>query len=94
MMSSGEVIMNANLPKFMSIKDFCAYTGYSRYQFMRLADRARIPTQQGSDGRSRVVDVQQAIAAIEALPEEHKEVPRYLRPGCAVQLSEETQEAE
>ena len=79
--------MNANLPKYMTIKDICAYTGYSRYQFMRLADRARIPTQRGRDGRSRVIDVQQAIAAIEALPDEYREVPvnfcdRTLRSTC------------
>lgn len=34
--------MNATLPKYMSIKDFCAYTGFSRYQFMRLADKAGV----------------------------------------------------
>jgi hypothetical protein len=72
--------MNANLPKYMSIKDFCAYSGFSRYQFMRLADRAGIPvrslaSETGGDWRSKMVDVQQAIAAVEALPEADKEVP-------------------
>ena len=32
--------MNAKLPKYMSIKDFCAYTRFSRYQFIRLAGKA------------------------------------------------------
>jgi hypothetical protein len=74
--------MNAQLPKYMSIKDFCAYTGFSRYQFMRLAYKANIPVKvlgNSEDWRSKMVDVQQAIAAIEALPEADKEVPVYLQ---------------
>ena len=34
--------MNATLPKYMSIKDCCAYTGFRRYRFMRLADKAGV----------------------------------------------------
>ena len=72
--------MNANLPKYMTIKDFCAYSGFSRYQFMRLAYKANIPIKilglgQMEDWRTKMVDVQAAIAAIEALPEADKEVP-------------------
>jgi hypothetical protein len=65
--------MNANLPKYMSVKDFCDYTGFSRYQFMRLAGRAGVSIKAlGEDWRSKMVDVQKAIAAIEALPEPDK----------------------
>ena len=74
--------MNANLPKYMSIGDFCAYTGFSRYQFMRLADKAKltiIPLT--ADRRSKMIDVQQAIAAFEALSEADKEVPVNLSQG-------------
>ena len=72
--------MNAALPKYMCIRDFCAYTGFSRYQFMRLADRAGITvkslgTEKGQDWRMRMVDVQAALAAIEALPGADKEMP-------------------
>ena len=65
--------MNAQLPKYMSIKDFCAYSGYSRYQFLRLAKKAGISIKYLSDDwRSKMVDVQKALAAIEALPEATK----------------------
>jgi hypothetical protein len=75
--------MNAQLPKYMPIRDFCAFSGFSRYQFMRLvnkADKAGISIKSlGDDWRSKMVDVQKAIAAIEALPEADKEVPVNLR---------------
>jgi len=68
--------MNAPLPRFMSIKDFCAYSGFSRYQFLRLAKKANIPIRAISpDMRSRMVDVQEALRAIENLPDRDKEVP-------------------
>ena len=68
--------MNAQLPKYMSIKDFCAYSGFSRYQFMRLADKAGIPIRSiTADIRSRMVDVQEALRAIENLPDKDREVP-------------------
>jgi hypothetical protein len=70
--------MNANLPKYMSIGDFCAYSGYSRYQFMRLADKANLPVKQL--GRFKLIDVQQALAAFENLPDAVKEVPVNLQP--------------
>ncbi|PWT92063.1 MAG: hypothetical protein C5B54_04170 [Acidobacteria bacterium] len=60
----------------MSIKDFCAYSGFSRYQFMRLADKAGIHIKAiSADMRSRMVDVQEALRALENLPEADKEVP-------------------
>jgi hypothetical protein len=70
--------MNANLPKYMNIKDFCTYSGFSNYQFMRLADRAHLKLKQL--GRMRLVDVREALAAIEALPGADKEVPVNLDP--------------
>ena len=48
--------MNANLPKYMSIKDFCKYSGYSRYQFMRLSHRANLELK--VLGQFRMVNVQ------------------------------------
>ena len=78
--------MNANLPKYMTIKDFCHYTGFSRYQFLRLAYKANVTIKQLGPGhiedwRTKMVDVQQALAAIEALPEADREVPVNLNPG-------------
>jgi hypothetical protein len=71
-----EVIMSENLPKYMNIGDFCAYSGFSRYQFMRLADKANLTIRALSrDHRNRMVDVQEALAAIEALPDADREVP-------------------
>jgi hypothetical protein len=68
--------MNAQLPKYMSIKDFCAYSGFSRYQFMRLADKAGIRVRSiSSDYRTKWINVQEALHAIENLPEADKEVP-------------------
>jgi hypothetical protein len=68
--------MNAPLPKYMSIKDFCAYTGFSRYQFLRLAQKANIPIRAITpDIRSRFVDVQEAIRIIESLSDADREVP-------------------
>jgi hypothetical protein len=72
--------MNANLPKYMSLKDFCAYSGFSRYQFSRLAFKAGVVIKQIGPGhiadwRTKMVDVQAALAAIEALPDADKEVP-------------------
>jgi hypothetical protein len=80
--------MNANLPKFMSIKDFCAYTGFSRYQFMRLAFKANITVkyigfETNSDWRSKMVDVAAALAAIEALPDADREVPVNLQAAAS-----------
>jgi hypothetical protein len=76
--------MNAQLPKYMSIKDFCSYSGFSRYQFMRLADKAGIPIRSiTADIRSRMVDVQEALRAIENLPDADKEVPCNLPESAA-----------
>jgi hypothetical protein len=97
--------MNANLPKYMSIKDFCSYSGFSRYQFMRLAFKANITIkyigfETNSDWRSKMVDVQAALAAIEALPDADKEVPVNLQTApstaqnCAVEDVVESTEVE
>ena len=72
--------MNAQLPKYMTIKDFCAYSGFSKYQFLRFAQKTNLSikdlgTGMGNDWRGHIVDVQKALAAIEALPEADKEVP-------------------
>jgi len=68
--------MGESLPKYMNIQDFCAYSGFSRFQFMRLADKANLTIRAlSSDRRSRMVDVQEALAAIEALPDADREVP-------------------
>ena len=68
--------MSENLPKYMNIQDFCAYSGFSRFQFMRLADKANLTIRAlSSDRRSRMVDVQEALAAIENLPEADREMP-------------------
>ena len=58
--------MNANMPKYMSIQDFCKYSGFSRYQFMRMAEKANIKLK--VLGTFRMVNVQEAFAGIEALP--------------------------
>jgi hypothetical protein len=90
--------MNANLPKYMPIGDFCKYSGFSRYQFMRLADKASIKIiPLTADRRSKMVDVQAALAAIEALPDADKEVPVNLQtaPNGAVEdVAESTSAAE
>jgi hypothetical protein len=65
--------MSDTLPKYMSIGDFRAFSGFSRYQFMRVADKANLPIK--ALGRFRMVDVQEALAAIEALPDADREVP-------------------
>jgi hypothetical protein len=84
--------MTAQLPKFMSIKDFCAYTGFSRFQFMRLADKARIPIKMISpDMRSRMVDVAAALNAIENLPDADREEPIY-RQQAVVGEAEDDEE--
>ena len=76
--------MNATLPKYMNFQDFCKYSGFSLFQFRRLADKAGIPILVLTpDRRSRFVDVQKALAAIEALPEADKEVPVYLQQASA-----------
>jgi hypothetical protein len=76
--------MNAQLPKYMSLKDFCQYSGFSRYQFMRLAFKAGVAIKKIGPGhiedwRTKMVDVAAALAAIEALPEADKEVPMNLQ---------------
>jgi hypothetical protein len=91
--------MNANLPKFMTIKDFCQYSGFSRYQFMHLAYKANVTIKQLGPGhvedwRSKIVDVQEALAAIEALPEADKEVPVNLNPGRNAVGRDEADETE
>ena len=63
----------------MSIKDFCKYSGYTRYQFMRLADMANVELK--VVGQFRMLNVQEALAAIEALPDKYREVPANLNPG-------------
>jgi hypothetical protein len=72
--------MNAQLPKFMTIKDFCNYTGFTKYQFWRFAKKTNLSikdlgTGMGNDWRGLIVDVAAALAAIEALPECDKEAP-------------------
>jgi hypothetical protein len=72
--------MNVGLPKYMNIGDFCKYTGFSRYQFMRLADKAGIRLRDlTGDVRSKMVDVQEALSAIDNLPDGDKEMPVNLR---------------
>jgi hypothetical protein len=73
--------MNANIPKYMNIKDFCKYSGYTRYQFMRMADRAKLELK--AIGQFRMVNVQEALAAFEALPDKYREVPANLNPGVS-----------
>jgi hypothetical protein len=78
--------MNAQLPKYMTVKGFCQYTGFSRYQFWRFAGKTNLSikdlgTGMGRDWRGLMVDVAEALAAIEALPEADKEVPMYLQPS-------------
>jgi hypothetical protein len=72
--------MNTNLPKYMTVKDFCQYSGFSKYQFWRFARKTNLPikdlgTGMGNDWRGHLVDVQAALAAIDALPDADKEVP-------------------
>jgi hypothetical protein len=68
--------MNAALPKYMNVKGFCQYSGFSYYQFMRLADKAGIKIKAlGRDRRNYMVDVAEALRAIDNLPEADKEVP-------------------
>ena len=71
------MLMNAPLPKFMTIGDFCAYSGFSRYQFVRMADKANLRVK--ALGRFRLVDVREALAAIQALPDAEREIPVNLR---------------
>ena len=83
--------MNANLPKYMTIKDFCQYTGFTKYQFWRFAQKTNLSikdlgTGMGRDWRGHMVDVQAALAAIEALPEADKEVPRNLQATTDVTI--------
>jgi hypothetical protein len=94
--------MNAQRPKYMTIKGFCQYSGFSKYQFFRLARKAGISikdlgTGMGNDWRGHIVDVQEALAAIDALPEADKEMPINLQPSPAdpaEDAAEETQTAE
>jgi hypothetical protein len=93
--------MNAQLPKYMSLKDFCAYTGFSRYQFMRLAFKAGVVIKKIGPGhiedrRTKIVDVAEALRAIEGLPETDKEVPVNLQEAPAnapADAAEETTDA-
>ena len=83
--------MNANIPKYMSIKDFCKYSGYSRYQFMRMAYRANLELKVLSN--YRMVNVQEALAAFEALPDKYREAPVNLNPGRSdADFTDETRE--
>ena len=73
-------VMSAPLPKFMTIKNFCLFSGFSKYQFWRFAKKTNLTikdlgTGMENDWRGLMVDVQQALAAIEALPDADKEVP-------------------
>jgi hypothetical protein len=77
-------------PKFMTIGDFCAYSGLSRYQFMRMADQANLRIK--ALGRFRLVDVREALAAIQALPED-KEEPQTLTAWRPSVMREEEAEA-
>lgn len=54
----------AELPEKMSIQAFCAYTGMNRYHFRRFADRANLTLE--SVGNFKIVDVQEALVAMEA----------------------------
>jgi len=78
--------MNAHLPKYMSIQDFCKYSGFSRYQFIRMVTKANIKLK--VLGTFRMVNVQEALAAIEALPDADREVPVNLNPNGAIPAGE------
>jgi hypothetical protein len=91
--------MNVSLPKYMSIGDFCKYSGFSRYQFMRLADKAGVTIiPLTADRRSKMVDVQEALRKFEALAEADKEMPVYLQqasvPAEEAHPDEEAEAAE
>ena len=87
--------MNANLPQYMTIKDFCQYSGFSKYQFWRFAQKTNLSikdlgTGMGRDWRGLMVDVRAALRAIEALPEADKEIPINLNPGVSANATNVT----
>jgi hypothetical protein len=53
-------------PRYMTIKEFCKYTGLSRWQFQRIADRYRIRLT--PSGVSKLVDVETTMALLSNLP--------------------------
>jgi hypothetical protein len=90
--------VNAQLPKYMSVKGFCQYSGFSRYQFMRLAFKTGVVIKKIGPGhiedwRTKMVDVAAALAAIENLPEVDREVPMNLQLASA-NSAEETEATE
>ena len=89
--------MNAALPKYMTVKDFCCIPGFPDtnscvWPFKAGVVIKRIGPGHIEDWRSKMVDVAAALAAIEALPEADKEVPMNLQAGAVAQ--EETEAAE
>jgi hypothetical protein len=79
------------IPKYMTIGQFCKYSGLSRWHFMRIADKYRLPlTQQGV---SKLVDVEQVMALLANLPRVEQQLVPDRWPGVQVERVRELLES-
>jgi hypothetical protein len=84
--------MDPTIPRYMNIRDFCKYSGLTRWQFRSFADRHRLRLVE--QGKAKMVDVQEAMALLprlvsdQQIPDRRAELVERLKAALAQDQTE------